>query len=305
MSGLAGVPVRPLPVPKMGSCLGVASGVVVTPSRVARGCVRAAVVSAMVVIRRPASVISLGTCGPVVAWVGVRPRTEMAIISSLRDPRPRQCWRDRSLSAAPLRRASWFSLGRVVALPWGVMLRRSIVRLAETGTVRGGAAGLPLSTVPAGGLVFGGGGLAVAKGFAAARDFFFGQFFLFLLVVGLRVLEAVTCSSSDNSSAGSLPPGVCRVLLGLMEMVSVMVGWWLISHSQRSLRSSVKMVMCLSACCATSRQIVLAWSGWNVFSMSSRISSASALSFRFSRLRCSWASPWPPSWRSTKSGRLS
>ena len=104
------------------------------------------------------------------------------------------------------------------------MLRLSVARLAVTGTVRGGAASLPLSTVPAGGLVFGGGGLAVDKGFAAARDFLFGRFFLFLLVVGLRILEAVTGSSSDNSSAGSLPPGVWRVLSGLMEMVSVMVG---------------------------------------------------------------------------------
>ena len=100
------------------------------------------------------------------------------------------------------------------------MLRRFVVRLAETGTIGGGTAGLPLSTVLAGGVVLGGGGLAVDRGFAAARDFFFGRFFLFLLVV----LEAVTGSSSDNNSAGSLPPGVWLVLSGLIDMVSVMVG---------------------------------------------------------------------------------
>ena len=104
------------------------------------------------------------------------------------------------------------------------MLRRFVVRLAETGTVGGGAVGLPLSTVPAGVVVFGGCGLAVDKGFTAARDVFFGRFFLFLLVVGLRVLEAVTGSSSDTNSAGSLPPGICRVLFGLIDMVPVMVG---------------------------------------------------------------------------------
>ena len=60
-SGLAGVPVRPLPIPKMGSRLGVASGVVVAPSRVARGRVLAAVVSAVAVIRRTASLVALGT----------------------------------------------------------------------------------------------------------------------------------------------------------------------------------------------------------------------------------------------------
>ena len=88
------------------------------------------------------------------------------------------------------------------------MLRRFVVRLAETGSVGCGAAGRPLSTVPAGGVVLGGGGLALDRGFLAARDFFFGRFFLFLLVV----LGAVTGSSSDNNSAGSLPPGVWRVL---------------------------------------------------------------------------------------------
>ena len=66
-SGLAGVPVCPLPVPKMRSCLGVASGVLVTPSRVEQGCVLAAVVSAMAVMRRAASVVALGTRGSVVA----------------------------------------------------------------------------------------------------------------------------------------------------------------------------------------------------------------------------------------------
>ena len=62
------------------------------------------------------------------------------------------------------------------------------------------------------------------KGFTAARDFFLGRFFLLLLVVGLSVLEAVAGSSSDNNSAGNLPPGVWRVLSGLIDMVSVMVG---------------------------------------------------------------------------------
>ena len=66
-SGLAGVPVRPLPVPKMGSSLGVASGVVVTSSRVTCGRVLTAVVSAMAVTRRATSLVALATCGSVVA----------------------------------------------------------------------------------------------------------------------------------------------------------------------------------------------------------------------------------------------
>ena len=103
-----------------------------------------------------------------------------------------------------------------------VAIRRAVSR---DGYCWGWGRGSPVVNRPdrSGGLG-GWGGLVVDKGFAAARDLFFGRFFLFLLVVGLSVLEAVTGSSSDNDSAGSLPPGVWRVLSGLIDMVSVMVG---------------------------------------------------------------------------------
>ena len=111
---------------------------------------------------------------------------------------------------------------------------------------------VPLSD---GGVVLGAGGSTLDRACAASLDLFLGRVFLFLPTVGLDSLESSpddfvgsTESSSESSSARIFPAGVGRVPSGRIDIVSIMVGWWFMSHSHRSLRSSVKAVMCRVAC---------------------------------------------------------
>ena len=118
---------------------------------------------------------------------------------------------------------------------------------------------------PAGGVVLGSVGSALDRAWAANLDLLFGRVFLFLPTVGLGSLEPIyndlvglTQSSSESNSAWIFPACICRVPSCRMEMVSVMVGWWLINHSRHSLRSSVKTVICRVACSSTNLRLVLA-----------------------------------------------
>ena len=128
---------------------------------------------------------------------------------------------------------------------------------------------------------------------AASLDRFFGQFFLFLAVIGFTshggstwCFGTVWGSSSDRSSTGKSPAVFLPFLSWRIVMASVMVGWWLINHSRRSLRSSVKTSMCLVVCCSTSLLLVFPCAGSRLSATESRMVSASGLSRRLSLLRC-------------------